>query len=122
MSSFTALATLQITSACRFQDSELAPRAKQVSPTVKSVPRVIVMIDVGCCSFRLAIGAAPLSELKGDKSPPPLELQKPNPTERMTAYEISTKINKPGYDAPDILDPVPPAAGAGGPATPQLRS
>jgi hypothetical protein len=40
----------------------------------------------------------------------------------MTAYEISTKINKPGYDAPDILDPVPPAAGAGGPATPQLRS
>jgi hypothetical protein len=78
------------------------------------------MIDVGCCSFRLAIGAAPLSELKGDKSPPPLELQKPNPTERMTACEISTKINKPSYDAPDILDPVPPVADAGGPAPPEL--
>jgi hypothetical protein len=42
------------------------------------------------------------------------------PAERMMAYEISTRINKPGYDAPDILDPVPPVADGGGPATPQL--
>jgi len=49
---------------------------------------------------------------------PPLDLLKPYPAERMTAYEISTKINKPGYDAPDILDPVPPMADVGGPATP----
>jgi hypothetical protein len=39
----------------------------------------------------------------------------------MMAYEISTKINKPGHDAPDILDSVPSIAdGGGGPATPQL--
>jgi putative SOS response-associated peptidase YedK len=52
--------------------------------------------------------------------PPPLGLLKPYPAERMTAYEISTRINKPGYDAPDILDPVLPVADGGGPATPQL--
>jgi putative SOS response-associated peptidase YedK len=52
--------------------------------------------------------------------PQPLDLLKPYPAERMTAYEISTRINKPGYDAPDILDPVPPMADGGGPATPQL--
>jgi putative SOS response-associated peptidase YedK len=51
---------------------------------------------------------------------PPLDLLKPYPAERMTAYEISTKINKPGYDAADILDPVPSVADAGGAATPQL--
>jgi putative SOS response-associated peptidase YedK len=52
--------------------------------------------------------------------PPPLDLLKLYPAERMTAYEISTRINKPGYDAPDILDPVPRVADGGGPATPQL--
>jgi putative SOS response-associated peptidase YedK len=51
---------------------------------------------------------------------PPLDLLKPYAAERMTAYEISTKINKPGYDAPDILDPVPSVADAGGATTPQL--
>jgi putative SOS response-associated peptidase YedK len=52
---------------------------------------------------------------------PPLDLLKPYPAERMTTYEISTKINKPGYDAPDILDPVPPVVESnGGPATPEL--
>jgi hypothetical protein len=51
---------------------------------------------------------------------PPLDLLRPYPAEGMRAYEISTKINKPGYDAPDILDPVPSVADAGGPATPQL--
>jgi hypothetical protein len=48
-------------------------------------------------------------------------LLRPYPADRMTAYEISTKINKPGYDAPDILDPMPPVANSGGgPVTPEL--
>jgi putative SOS response-associated peptidase YedK len=52
---------------------------------------------------------------------PPLDLLKPYPAERMMAYEISTRINKPGYDAPDILNPVPPVAGgAGGRTAPEL--
>ena len=48
---------------------------------------------------------------------PPL---RPSPAELMMAYEISAKIKKPAYDAPDILDPVPSVADGGGPATPQL--
>jgi hypothetical protein len=47
--------------------------------------------------------------------PPPIDLLRPSPAERMTAYEISTKINKTSYDAPDILDPAPPARGEGPP-------
>ena len=39
--------------------------------------------------------------------PPPLHLLRPFPGERMMAYEVSTKINKAGYDEPDILDPAP---------------
>jgi putative SOS response-associated peptidase YedK len=49
----------------------------------------------------------------------PVDLLRPYPAERMMAYEISTKINKAGYDAPDILDPVPPARDEG-PAAPEL--
>jgi hypothetical protein len=36
----------------------------------------------------------------------------------MTAYEVSTKINKAGYDEPDIIDPAP--GPDEGPAAPQL--
>jgi hypothetical protein len=30
------------------------------------------------------------------------------PAEKMTAHEIGQQINRRGYDAPDIVDPVPP--------------
>ena len=49
---------------------------------------------------------------------PPLDLLRPFPAERMMAYEVSTKINKAGYDQPDILDPAPETDE--GPAAPQL--
>jgi putative SOS response-associated peptidase YedK len=48
--------------------------------------------------------------------PAPLDLLKPYPAAKMTAYEVSTKINKAGYDAPDILDPSPPIRDDGPPA------
>src|SRR5215472_13524944 len=38
---------------------------------------------------------------------PPLDPLRPFPAERMMAYEVSTKINKAGYDQPDILEPAP---------------
>jgi len=50
--------------------------------------------------------------------PPPLHLLRSFPGERMMAYEVSTKINKAGYDQPDILDPAPGTDE--GPAAPQL--
>jgi putative SOS response-associated peptidase YedK len=50
--------------------------------------------------------------------PPPLDLLRPYPAEAMTAYEISTKINKAGYDQPDVIDPV--SISGGGPAAPEL--
>jgi putative SOS response-associated peptidase YedK len=40
-------------------------------------------------------------------APPPLDLLRPFPAERMTAYEIGQPINRRGYDAPDIIDPAP---------------
>jgi putative SOS response-associated peptidase YedK len=39
---------------------------------------------------------------------PPIDLLRAYPAERMRAYEIGQRINRPGYDAPDINDPVPP--------------
>jgi len=50
---------------------------------------------------------------------PPVDLLKPYPADRMEAYEVSTKINKPGYDAPDILDPAAPSPD-GDPTAPEL--
>jgi hypothetical protein len=38
--------------------------------------------------------------------------------ERITTYEIGQQINRRGYDAPDIIDPVPPRGE--GPAAPEL--
>jgi hypothetical protein len=39
-------------------------------------------------------------------SPPiTVDLLRPYPAEKMTAYEIGRQINKRGYDAPDIVDP-----------------
>lgn len=49
--------------------------------------------------------------------PPPVQLLRPYPAEKMMAYAVSTKINKAGYDQPDILDP---AADEGPPAAPEL--
>ena len=41
------------------------------------------------------------------------------PAEKMTAYEIGQQINRRGYDAPDIVDPVPPPnEGQGAPKLP----
>jgi hypothetical protein len=41
------------------------------------------------------------------------------PAEKMTAYEIGQQINRRGYDAPDIIDPVPPPnEGQGAPELP----
>jgi putative SOS response-associated peptidase YedK len=36
--------------------------------------------------------------------PPPVHLLRPYSASAMTAYEVSTKLNKAGYGAPDILD------------------
>jgi putative SOS response-associated peptidase YedK len=47
---------------------------------------------------------------------PPIDLLRPHPAEKMTAYEIGQQINKRGYDAPDIIDPAPLTAP---PPTPQ---
>jgi putative SOS response-associated peptidase YedK len=44
--------------------------------------------------------------------PPPVDLLRPYPAERMTAYEIGQQINKQGYDGPDIIDPAPPVTPA----------
>jgi putative SOS response-associated peptidase YedK len=49
---------------------------------------------------------------------PPMDLLRPFPAERMMAYEIGQQINRHGYDAPDIVDPLPPQDG--GPAAPEL--
>ena len=38
---------------------------------------------------------------------PPIDLLRPYPAEKMTAYEIGQQINRRGYDAPDIVDPAP---------------
>ena len=46
--------------------------------------------------------------------PPPVQLLRSYPAEKMMAYAVSTKINKAGYDQPDILDPDE------GPAAPEL--
>ena len=41
------------------------------------------------------------------------------PAEKMTTYEIGQQINRRGYDARDIVDPVPPPhAGQGAPELP----
>ena len=39
---------------------------------------------------------------------PPIDLLRPYPAKKMTAYEIGQQINKRGYDAPDIIAPAPP--------------
>jgi putative SOS response-associated peptidase YedK len=39
---------------------------------------------------------------------PPIDLLRPFPAEKMMAYEIGQQINGRGYDAPDIVDPIPP--------------
>ena len=49
--------------------------------------------------------------------PPPVQLLRPYPAEKMMAYAVSTKINKAGYDQPDILDAAPEE---GPPAAPEL--
>ena len=46
---------------------------------------------------------------------PPVDLLRPYPAEKMTAYEIGQQINRRGYDAPDIVDPVPPRTRAKAP-------
>jgi hypothetical protein len=39
---------------------------------------------------------------------PPIDLPRPYPAEKMTAYEIDQQINKRGYDALDIVDTAAP--------------
>jgi hypothetical protein len=38
---------------------------------------------------------------------PPIDLLRPFPAERMTTHEIGQQINRRGYDAPDIVEPIP---------------
>ena len=50
---------------------------------------------------------------------PPVDLLRPYPAEKMTAYEIGQQINRRGYDTPDIVDPVPaPNESRGAPELP----
>ena len=50
---------------------------------------------------------------------PPVDLLRPYPAEKMTACEIGQQINRRGYEAPDIVDPVPPPnEGQGAPERP----
>lgn len=41
------------------------------------------------------------------EEPDPRDLLKPFPSEKMTMWPISTRVNAPAHDDPSILDPVP---------------
>ena len=41
--------------------------------------------------------------------PDPRDLLVPHPSELMTMWPISTRVNKPEHDDPSILEPVDPA-------------
>ncbi len=49
------------------------------------------------------------------KGPNPQELLKPYPSEEMTMWAVSPKLNSPKNDSPDLLEPVgePDTTGAG---------
>ena len=44
--------------------------------------------------------------------PDPRDLLVPHPSEPMTMWPISTRVNKPDNDDPSVLEPAPPAAEA----------
>ncbi len=52
---------------------------------------------------------AAFSWLAADTSRENLQaLLQPYPSPRLTAYPVSTRVNAPGYDAPDCIEPSPP--------------
>ncbi len=56
---------------------------------------------------RMPVVIAPEDRERWLTGPDPQELLKPYPSERMTMWPVSPKLNSPKNDTPDLLDPIP---------------